>query len=38
MKDLQTEKDLDAVPARGEFKALLAAVEDQAKAPGGESK
>jgi serine/threonine-protein kinase len=33
VKDLKTEKDLDAVRARDDFKTLLAAVEGQAKAP-----
>jgi tetratricopeptide (TPR) repeat protein len=33
VKDLQTEKDLDAVRAREDFKALLAAVQGQAKPP-----
>jgi serine/threonine-protein kinase len=34
VKDLKTQKDLDAVRARDDFKALLTAVDEQAKAPG----
>jgi hypothetical protein len=33
VKDLKTEKDLDAVRARDDFKARLAAVSEQGKAP-----
>jgi tetratricopeptide (TPR) repeat protein len=34
IKDLKTEKDLDPLRTRSEFKTLLAAVENPAKAPG----